>query len=404
MYDRPGERFKPLTRGQKQHVMRENLRFLIETPQLFLNSHTLSFIPKKEEETTVTTEPSSSSQVTVLPTPTLPAGFAIDVTPPPSPIRPDTKKVKEEHVGPTPACEIPVVIPFNPIVDTLAICSTSWTPDEDVLHLLDVLEQLDKERCSSESVLAYSKRKPIRPTRLSSDLSSGFVAKEERSSDMFRSSKDGIEKFLSTSDIPRSVGVPSSPSSKRKEGRLSLTFPRSPLSPSILQGSSPSRLFFIFTGKGPLLTPDVVARMLKISSTSGPIVVTTMFLAPTDYPLLIGSCDFGVSPHSSSSGIDLPMKVLDYFGCGLPVVQCRYKAISELVRDGVNGLLYDKSVKAESGGSNSLYACVKKMWQSCDLREDFRRNIVIESEEKGGWQREWLRKMYPLVAGTLGKQ
>jgi len=68
--------------------------------------------------------------------------------------------------------------------------------------------------------------------------------------------------------------------------------------------------------------------------------IRSLWLKSDDYPKILGAFDVGVCLHFSSSGYDLPMKVVDMFSAQLPVMAIEYPTIKELVTDNVNGYLF----------------------------------------------------------------
>jgi beta-1,4-mannosyltransferase len=98
------------------------------------------------------------------------------------------------------------------------------------------------------------------------------------------------------------------------------------------------RLAVLVTGRGPL-RELWETRFREIDSER--IRLRTAWLAPEDYPRLLGAADLGLCFHRSSSGLDLPMKIADMFGAGLPV--CALDdggCLPEMVRPDVDARLF----------------------------------------------------------------
>ena len=101
--------------------------------------------------------------------------------------------------------------------------------------------------------------------------------------------------------------------------------------------SNPSLMVFL-TGRGPL-RPTFEQRAARRNFKA--IGVKTVWLEPTDYPTLIGMADLGLCLHQSSSGLDLPMKLADLRGAGVPVATYDYAPVlGEVMNTGREGITF----------------------------------------------------------------
>eukprot|EP00054_Salpingoeca_dolichothecata_P009476 m.53437 g.53437 ORF g.53437 m.53437 type:complete len:466 (+) comp18395_c0_seq2:3-1400(+) len=151
--------------------------------------------------------------------------------------------------------------------------------------------------------------------------------------------------------------------------------------------AGPPILCFI-TGKGPMRQhyEEVIA-----SKHWRHVCVKTVWLEQADYPKLLGAASLGVSLHTSSSGLDLPMKVVDMFGCGLPVCAIKFNCLGELVKDNINGRIFETPSEL----------CT----QLCDLLAGFRDGTTPQLEtlreevkkfRENGWDQNWSQIAAPI--------
>ena len=115
------------------------------------------------------------------------------------------------------------------------------------------------------------------------------------------------------------------------------------------------------------------------------------WLEYADYPILLGSADLGVCLHTSSSGLDLPMKVVDMFGTALPVCAASFNCLHELVRHGENGQVFED----EEQLADQLWKLLKDFPQTQTELKELRRGAA--AFQKLRWEDNWRTCAYPVV-------
>ncbi|KAM3723752.1 Chitobiosyldiphosphodolichol beta-mannosyltransferase [Dirofilaria immitis] len=144
----------------------------------------------------------------------------------------------------------------------------------------------------------------------------------------------------------------------------------------------------IITGRGPLRS-YYLGRIEHMQLQN--VEIFAPWLKAEDYPFLLGCADIGVSLHTSTSGLDLPMKIVDMLGCGLPVIAKRFGCIGELILDGHNGRLFDTS--------HELSHIIKSLTCGFPLHCNQLNNLIsnVHSDPLISWSKNWDACMWPLV-------
>jgi beta-1,4-mannosyltransferase len=149
-------------------------------------------------------------------------------------------------------------------------------------------------------------------------------------------------------------------------------------------------LICVVTGKGDLRSyyEKYIGQLYAEKKLGRFVSVHTAWLSNESYPRLLASADLGISLHASTSGLDLPMKVLDMFGSGLPVVALSFPTLPELVENDVNGLIFSSTEELQAHLLFGLFSN-----PGANRLEQFRRTLLAFER----WDTNWTKHMEPVV-------
>jgi len=124
------------------------------------------------------------------------------------------------------------------------------------------------------------------------------------------------------------------------------------------------------------------------------VYLRTRWLEPEEYPRVVGSADLGLCLHRSASGLDIPIKIADMFGAGVPVCVLDYGAsLAERVRHSDNGLMFSTARQL----SDVLF----------DLFEGYPADLSVLDRLRTGarksarptWEEGWTREARAILLG-----
>lgn len=157
------------------------------------------------------------------------------------------------------------------------------------------------------------------------------------------------------------------------------------------------KLLCIITGKGPLRL-QFEQQIKQINFVN--VYIITLFVSSSDYSLLLGSVDIGISLHSSSSNLDLPMKIVDMYGCYLPVCAINFTCLHELVENNMTGLVFNNTNEL----TQQLITLLKQFPHNTTQLDIMRNNIKQRYNDEKRWDYNWNNIVPSIINNALIQQ
>ncbi len=154
------------------------------------------------------------------------------------------------------------------------------------------------------------------------------------------------------------------------------------------------KLMVLITGRGPL-RESFERRLSRLPLRR--VIPRTAFFDPADYHGLLCAAHLGISMHRSSSGVDLPMKIMDLFGARTPACVLDYgPCLAEQIHPGVTALMFRDS--------REFAARIDELLQGFpdDLQLLNRMQRNIEACFPETWQQAWQRAAAPVFHRIFG--
>jgi beta-1,4-mannosyltransferase len=218
----------------------------------------------------------------------------------------------------------------------LIVCPTSWTADDDFTLLIDALRHRDQAVGANAAGVAWSTARAAR----------------ERGEGEQHNDGDAIASASSRKVHPR-------------------------------------KLLVLCTGRGPL-RKEFEQRIASLRLEHA--VVRTAWFSHEDYRRLLRTADLGLCLHRSSSGLDLPIKLLDLFAAGTPACALDYgPCLTERLKNGKSFLLFNDSLEL----ALQLERLFDRGSSSLVLLERLRRGAASESAIL--WEEQWRQIAWPIL-------